>query len=87
MDIASLSVCYEDGYGNQYWSGLHILQADFVEIPYPAAGFSEGKALHSGTMMHFAQNLKEIGELYYSNKTNFFLKFALIRPERYNNQR
>lgn len=77
VDIARFSVRYEDVYGNPYWSDPYILQADFVEMPYPVAGFSDGKVLRSGTMMHFAQNLKTIGELYYSNNTQENLERAL----------
>jgi Ca-activated chloride channel family protein len=33
-------------------------------------GISTGKLLYSGTMMHFAENLKAIGNLYYENLNN-----------------
>jgi hypothetical protein len=33
-------------------------------------GISSGKLLYSGTMMHFAETLKEIGNLYYEGRTN-----------------
>jgi Ca-activated chloride channel family protein len=33
-------------------------------------GISSGKILYSGTMMHFAETLKEIGNLYYEGRTN-----------------
>ncbi len=76
MDVARFTVRYEDLYGNPQQSGPHVLQADFVTGP-PVAGFSDGMVLHSGTMLHFAQSLKAIGELYYSDKSPAGLERAL----------
>jgi hypothetical protein len=69
MELARFSVRYEDVYGNEHRSGPHVLEASFVEAPHPVTGFTDGKVLHSGTMLHIAQNLKTIGELYHGHKT------------------
>jgi len=77
MDVARFTVRYRDAYGNPYESGPHALQAAFVEGPPPVAGFSDGMVLHSGSMLRFAQNLKKVGELYYSDKKAENLNVAL----------
>jgi len=77
MDLARFSIQYEDVYGNPHQSGPHILKANFVEIQHPLAGFTDGKILESGTMLHFAQNLKTVGELYHYRKTPENLERAL----------
>jgi Ca-activated chloride channel family protein len=77
MDIARFTINYEDIYGNLHQSGPHILRADIVDIQHPVTGFTDGKILKSGTMLHFAQNLKTIGELYYYRKTTENLERAL----------
>jgi TolB-like protein len=77
LDIARFSIHYEDVYGNPHQSGPHILKANFVDIEHPVVGFTDGKILESGTMLHFAQNLKTIGELYHYRKTPENLERAL----------
>jgi TolB-like protein len=77
MELARFSVRYEDVNGNRYESGPHVLSANFVEIPSPVAGFSDGRILESGTILHFAKNLKSIGELYYRERTPANLEQAL----------
>jgi TolB-like protein len=67
-DLARFTIDYEDLEGNKQRSGPHVLQVEFVDMEDPVAGFSSGMVLQSGTMMHFAQSLKTIGELYYSCK-------------------
>jgi TolB-like protein len=69
MDLACFSIQFEDLYGNKFQSGPHIIRANFVDMPFPVTGFSDAMVLKSGTMLHLAQNLKTIGELYYSNKS------------------
>jgi TolB-like protein len=69
MDLARFSMLYEDLYGNKYQSGPHTIRANFVDTPFPVSGFSDAMVLRSGTMLHLAQNLKTIGELYYSNRS------------------
>lgn len=77
LDLARFTITYEDNFGNQYQSGPEIIQADFVEDPSPVTGFSDGKVLHSGTMLHFAQTLKTIGEMYYSDNSRANLEYTL----------
>lgn len=77
MDLARFTVTYEDAYGNQHQSGPHVVQATFVENQHPVAGISDGMVLKSGTMLHLAQNLKAIGELYYLNKNDENLNRAM----------
>ncbi|MBN1836246.1 MAG: VWA domain-containing protein [Spirochaetales bacterium] len=67
-DVARFTVRYEDVYGKSYQAGPYVLQASFVEGPPAVVGFSDAVVLHSGTMLHFAQSLKAIGELYYSGE-------------------
>jgi TolB-like protein len=75
--IARFWVRYEDAGGVQYESGPYILDASFVESPSPTYGFSDGRILQSGTILHFARNLKSIGELYYGDRTPANLEKAL----------
>jgi TolB-like protein len=77
MDVARFGLRYRDPSGNLHEAGPFTLQAEFVEGPPLMAGFSDGMVLHSGSMLHFAQNLKTIGELYYQNKTAGNLRQAL----------
>jgi Ca-activated chloride channel family protein len=79
VDLARFTVRYEDVNGNVQRSGPHILRADFVEAEYPVTGFTDGKILHSGTMLHFAQNLKTVGDLYYNDGNDETLEEALDR--------
>ena len=76
VDVARFTLSYEDVYGRPYTAGPYVHQASFVEGPPPVAGFSDGMVLHSGTMLHFAQNLKTIGDLYYSAKSPARLREA-----------
>lgn len=64
--LALFSLTYTDLKGNKHHSGPYYLESEFVDIESPVAGFTDGKVLLSGTMLHFAQNLKKIGELYKS---------------------
>ena len=77
MDLARFTTRYEDVYGNEVQSEPYIIQANFVDSPFPVTGFSDGMVLRSGTMLHFARNLKTIGELYYSNRNQENLERAL----------
>ena len=77
MDLARFSVKYEDLYGNYHESGPHVIQATFVESAQPVAGISNGMVLRSGTMLHLAENLKKVGELYYGDKSSEGLERAL----------
>jgi TolB-like protein len=67
-ELARFTVEYEDLNGNERRSGPHALEVEFVDQDQPVSGFSSAMVLQSGTMMHFAQGLEMIGELYYSCK-------------------
>lgn len=77
LDLAQFTITYEDVYGNPYQSGPHIIKVTVVEPHFPVTGFSDAMVLRSGTMLHFAQNLKTIGELFYKDKSELNLKRAL----------
>jgi Ca-activated chloride channel family protein len=66
QSLAVFSLSYTGLDGERKESGPHYINAEFVDTPSPVAGFSNGMVLKSGTMLHFAQSLVEIGELYYS---------------------
>ncbi len=66
QNLARFSLSYTGLDGKRKQSGPFYLNAEFVDTPSPVAGFSNGMVLQSGTMLHFAQSLVEIGELYYS---------------------
>jgi Mg-chelatase subunit ChlD/TolB-like protein len=68
QDIARFSMEYKDVDGNTHYKGPYYLGVEFVGVNYPVTGFSDGMVLRSGTMLHFAQALKRIGELYYSGQ-------------------
>jgi Ca-activated chloride channel family protein len=66
QELARFSLSYRDLDGNEKYSGPHTLKVHFVDSASPVTGFSNGMVLKSGTMLHFAQTLVRIGELYYS---------------------
>jgi TolB-like protein len=68
QDLVRFSVEYEDLEGEKHRSGPHVLQVEYVEMEHPVAGFSNAMVLQSGTMLHFAQDLRMIGDLYYSSE-------------------
>jgi len=66
QNLAKFSLSYTGLDEKRKKAGPFYLNAEFVDTSSPVAGFSSGMVLKSGTMLHFAQNLVEIGELYYS---------------------
>ena len=65
-ELAQFTLTYTDLDGTAGSSGPHVLEAEFVQMDSPVTGFSNGMVLQSGTMLHFAKNLKTIGQFYYS---------------------
>jgi len=59
-NFALFSLTYSDLKGYKHYSGPYYLEANFVDIEAPVAGFADGKVLLSGTMLHFAQTLKKL---------------------------
>jgi hypothetical protein len=68
--LARFSVQYRDVHGNTRHKGLFYLDATFVDVDYPVSGFSDAMVLRSGTMLHFAKTLREIGRSYYGGYGN-----------------
>jgi TolB-like protein len=66
VDLARFSIEYKDGEGNRRYKGPYYVEVNFVDMEYPVTGFSDGMVLRSGTMLHFAQALQQIGKDYYS---------------------
>ena len=66
QDLARFTIDYTALDGTRKQIGPLKVGADFVDTTSPVAGFSNGMVLKSGTMLHFAQGLVRIGELYYS---------------------
>ncbi len=64
--IARFSATYSTDDGEEFAIGPYGLDVEFTDQESPLSGFSNAMVLQSGTMLHFAQDLKTIGELYYS---------------------
>ncbi len=67
-ELARFSLTFTNADGKPDQAGPFILKARMVASNHPVTGFSNGKILRSGTMLHFAQSLLKIGELYYSSQ-------------------
>jgi len=67
-NLARFFIKYTDTAGKKHYMGPYYIKASFIDIESPVTGFSDGIVLRSGTMLHFAQSLKEIGELYYDHQ-------------------
>jgi Ca-activated chloride channel family protein len=67
-NLARFSIKYSDTSGKNHYMGPYYIRASFVNVETPVAGFSDAMVLRSGTMLHFAQALKAIGELYYAHR-------------------
>ncbi len=65
-EIARFMVNAKDLMGNALPAAELSVRAALSENT--ADGISSGMVLHSGTMLHFAESLKEIGELYYAGQ-------------------
>ncbi len=66
QDLARFTLDYTGLDGARQRIGPLTVSAELVGTASPVAGFSNGMVLKSGTMLHFAQSLIRIGELYYS---------------------
>jgi len=64
-NLLRLTLFYEDLGGNHMYKGPYYLECSFVDLDYPVTGFSDAMVIRSGTMLHFAQALQEIGQSYY----------------------
>jgi Ca-activated chloride channel family protein len=64
--LARLSTKYTDLAGKRHAPEPLVFEASFVEAEAPVTGFSDGLVLQSGSMLHFARSLIDIGTIYYS---------------------
>jgi Ca-activated chloride channel family protein len=64
--LARLSTAYSDLAGTRHTLDPLVFEASFVDMDAPVTGFSDGLVLQSGSMLHFAQSLNDIGNIYYS---------------------
>ncbi len=64
--IARVTVRYEDRAGNPHTFGPLELETEYAATSIAESGFSDPTVLWAGTILHFAQGLIDIGELYYS---------------------
>ncbi len=77
INLARFSLSYTDLNCKIHYPDPYYLKVNFVELESPVTGFSNEMVLQSGTMLHYAQALKKIGELYYSNQTQPALDLTL----------
>jgi Mg-chelatase subunit ChlD/TolB-like protein len=87
QDLARFSMEYRDEEGNSHSRGPYYLTVNFVEVDYPVTGFSDAMVLRSGTMLHFSQALKRVGELYYSGQTQRALDLTVATKKEVVNTR
>jgi Mg-chelatase subunit ChlD len=64
--LARFSLQYQDLEGRSHSMGPYPIEVEVVAGQSPVTGFSDGMVLRSGTMLHFAQTLARVGELYYA---------------------
>jgi Ca-activated chloride channel family protein len=84
-NLARFFVTYTDTGGKKHFLGPYYLKVSFVDADLPIAGFSDAMVLRSGTMLHFAQTLKEIGELYYAHQIEDAMKRTVAIKKELNN--
>ena len=68
IELARFSLSFIRANGEPAEAGPFILKVSMVDSDHPVTGISDGKVLRSGTMLDFAQSLRNIGELYYSSR-------------------
>jgi hypothetical protein len=66
--LARFSLSYTDLNCKKHYPDPYYLKVKFVNIEPPVTAFSDEMVLQSGTMLHYAQALKKIGELYYTEQ-------------------
>jgi Ca-activated chloride channel family protein len=84
-NLARFFVTYTDTTGRRHYQGPYNIRASFVDDEYPITGFSNAMVLRSGTMLHFAQALKEIGELYYAHRIDEAMERTVAMKKELNN--
>jgi hypothetical protein len=76
-NLACFSLSYADLRGRKHYLGPYFLKVNFVDMESPVKVFSDGMVLQSGTMLHFAQALRKIGELYYTEQLQLALGLTI----------
>ena len=83
--LARFFVKYTDTGGKKHYLGPYYIKVSFVGVESPIAGFSDGMVLQSGTMLHFAQSVKEIGEMYYAHRIEDAMERTVAMKKELNN--
>ena len=86
-NLARFSLSYTDLRGIKKYMGPYYLKINIVDLESPVAGFSNGMVLRSGTMLHFAQALQEIGVLYYTEQLQPALSLIVATRKELKNAR
>ena len=84
-NLARFFVKYSDTGGKKHYLGPYYIKASFVDVEAPVTGFSDAMVLRSGTMLHFAQSIKEIGELYYAHRIEDAMERTVAMKKETNN--
>jgi TolB-like protein len=66
IEIGRFEMSYELPDGVRETIGPLFLHRTFVSDQAPISGYSEALVLRSGTMLHLAEDLRKVGDLYYS---------------------
>jgi Ca-activated chloride channel family protein len=64
--LGTFALTYRNLQGDLISMGPMGIDVDMVSDPAPVTGFSDGMVMKSGTMLHFARALQDIGRIYYS---------------------
>lgn len=67
--LASFSLQYQDLEGKSHSMEPYPIEVEVTAGQSPVTGFSDGMVLRSGTMLHFAQTMARVGELYYAARS------------------
>lgn len=86
-NLARFSLSYTDLNCKIHYPDPYYLKVNFVDIESPVTGFSNGMVLRSGTMLHYAQALKKIGELYYKEHLQSALDLTISTKKEIKNVR
>ena len=68
LTLGRIRTSYTDANGERVKMGPQDLKVDVVTMENPVDGISNAIVLRAGTMLHFAQGLKDIGRKYYDDK-------------------
>ena len=84
-NLARFFVKYTDTRGRTHYKGPFHIMVSFVDVKTPVTGFSNAMVLRSGSMLHFSQALKEIGELYYAYQIEEAMELTVAAKKELNN--